>query len=76
MTETMLEKAAKAACGVTELFGREADVVRAVLQAIREPSEEAVIALVTAPVDLGDHSGGNLVSSWRAMIDAILSGEA
>ena len=48
-------------------------IVRAVLQAIREPDEETVVALVTAPLDFGDHSGGNLARSWRAAIDSILS---
>jgi len=88
MTETMLDKAALAICNqIRSARGfapiRTLDVVetpdvfrnqaRAVLQAIREPDEETVVALVTAPVDFGDHSGGNLVSSWRAAIDSILS---
>ena len=86
MTETMLERAAKAVCQArSKRNGWNPDRAwaasqnefiedaAAVLQAIREPDEETVVALVTAPVDFGDHSGGNLVSSWRAAIDSILS---
>jgi hypothetical protein len=88
MTETMLVRAARAivraeqdewdtpasewTLEALEIHGPMTQA-RAALQAIREVDEETVVALVTAPVDFGDHSGGNLVSSWRAAIDSILS---
>lgn len=83
---TMMEKAARAVCEVTELFGREKEVIRAALQAIREPDQAALDAGMAAEApgqgtmeeilrydNRGDDS---LSASFTAIIDAILEEKA
>lgn len=61
----MLKKAALAACEVTELYGREEWVVRAVLRAMRDADQDLRDLLLT--------SMGNGLEIWTEAIDAILA---
>lgn len=70
----MLKKAALAACEVTELYGREDWVVRAVLLSIREPDRDMIWAGNDEDGYYADGTQFNAECAihWSAMIDAIL----
>jgi hypothetical protein len=81
MSESILERAARAAADADQEDYDEApllfrEIARAVLQAIREPSEALIQAGDLAILALGETRGLGIYGSeecWRAMIDAAIA---
>lgn len=72
MRSVIVKRASRAlsSCGVSLDASDRDDAVRAVLDAIREPTNE----MVTAAAGLTEGEGGP-IETWQAMIDAALANE-